>query len=79
MAGHDRTGIISARQQRHAKIVADADRLKATAKDDRPGDASLNDVREAYADAMDDLAGEFSSVAGVEAVALPSDRLGGGP
>jgi len=77
MAGHDRPTIISAKQRRHARIVADADRLKAMDASERPGDASINEVREAYADAMDAIAGDFSSVAAVESIGLPSDRLGG--
>jgi hypothetical protein len=71
----DRPAILSARQRRHARIVADADRLKAMQQSERPGEASLDAVREAYADAMDALAGDYTSVAGVEAIDLPSDRL----
>jgi len=38
-----------------SKTIADADRLKAMDTADRPTSASINDVRNAYADAMDDL------------------------
>jgi len=78
MTGHDRPAILSAKQRRHARIEADADRLKAMDQTERPGDASVDEVREAYADAMDDLAENHSSAAGVEGIELPSDRLGGG-
>jgi len=78
MGGHHRPAILSAKQDRHARIVADADRLKAMSKSERPGEATLDDVREAYADAMDALAEGYASVAGVESIHLPSDRLDGG-
>jgi hypothetical protein len=45
------------------------------AKSDRPGDAPLDAVREAYATSMDALAEHHTSVAGVEAIDLPSERL----
>jgi hypothetical protein len=57
------------------RIVCDADRLKSQAKADRPGDSTLNEVREAYADSMEALADAGGSVAAVEAVELPSKRL----
>lgn len=74
----ERPSIMAARQRRHAEIVADADRLKAMSKSERPGDAPLDAVREAYADAMDALAERHSVVADVESIELPSERLGGG-
>lgn len=85
MTGHDRPAIIAAKQRRHARVVADADRLKAMEQTDRPVvrteddgtevHASVDDVRTAYADAMDALAEDYTSVAGVEGIDLPSDRL----
>lgn len=72
-----RPAILSAKQTRQSKIISDADRLKAMDKANRPGEASLDAVRDAYADAMDELCDCSGSVAAVEAVALPSDRLGG--
>jgi hypothetical protein len=62
---------------RKSRIVADADRLKAMQASDRPNGASINAVRRAYADAMDDLADAGGSVAAVEQVELPTVRLGG--
>ena len=73
---HHRPAILSAKTDRQMRIVCDADRLKSAPKSDRPGDASLNAVRDAYADAMEELADAGGSVAAVESVALPSERLG---
>lgn len=70
-----RPGIISAKTDKQLQIVSDADRLKSAAKADRPADASLNEVRDAYADAMEQLANVGGSVAAVESVELPSERL----
>jgi len=61
------------------RITCDADRLKAAAKADRPGDATLDAVRDAYADSMEELADAGGSVAAVESVELPSNRLKGEP
>jgi len=73
-----RPEILSAKIERHSLIVADADRLKAMAKSDRPDQAPLDDVRREYCHAMEDLADVGGSVAAVESVPLPSDRLGSG-
>jgi hypothetical protein len=73
-----RPAILSAKMERQQRITCDADRLKAAAKSDRPGEATLDAVRGAYADAMEELADAGGSVAAVESVALPSDRLNGG-
>lgn len=70
-----RPDILSAKIDRQQEIISDADRLKAAAKADRPGEAPLDDVRGAYADAMDALADTAGSVAEVESVELPSERL----
>jgi len=70
-----RPAVLSAKIDRKARIVADADRLKAKSKSDRPAEASLDKVRSAYADAMQELANAGGSVAAVESVALPSERL----
>ncbi len=73
-----RPAILSEKIDRQQRVTCDADRLKAMPKSDRPNGASLNDVRNAYADAMEELADAGGSVAAVESVELPSDRLEGG-
>jgi len=40
-----RPEILSAKIERQQRITCDADRLKAAAKSDRPGDENLNQVR----------------------------------
>jgi len=58
-----------------SKTIADADRLKAMDAADRPGGASINDVRNAYADAMDDLSKTYTSISQLHGFELPSERL----
>jgi hypothetical protein len=58
-----------------AQTVADADRLKALPKKDRPGEANMNQVRIAYADCMDELSGTFTSRSQLTDFELPSERL----
>jgi len=70
-----RPSILSAKVDRKARIVCDADRLKSSPKADRPGEATLDAVRDAYADAMEELADAGGSVASVQSVELPSERL----
>lgn len=72
----ERPAITAAKLSRKCAVTADADRLKAMPKSERPGEATLNAVRTAYADAMDDVADDYASVAAVDAIDLPSDRLG---
>jgi len=74
-----RPAILSAKTDMQMRIISDADRLKAKSKSDRPGQASLDKVRTAYADAMQELANAGGSVAAVESVELPSERLKGEP
>jgi hypothetical protein len=70
-----RPTILSAKTDKQMRIVCDADRLKAMRKADRPANASMNEIRDAYADAMEQLADSGGSVAAVESVELPSERL----
>jgi len=58
-----------------SKTIADADRLKAMDAADRPAGASINDVRNAYADAMDELGQTYTSIGQLHGFKLPSDRL----
>jgi len=58
-----------------SKTIADADRLKAMDAADRPAGASINDVRNAYADAMDDLSETYTSISQLSNFQLPSERL----
>jgi len=58
-----------------SKTIADADRLKAMDTADRPAGASINDVRNAYADAMDDLSKTYTSISQLNDFQLPSERL----
>jgi len=58
-----------------SKTIADADRLKAMDAADRPANASINEVRNAYADAMDDLSKTYSSISQLSDFELPSERL----
>jgi len=58
-----------------SKTIADADRLKAMDTADRPTSASINDVRNAYADAMDDLSETYTSISQLNDFQLPSERL----
>jgi len=58
-----------------SKTIADADRLKAMDTADRPAGASINDVRNAYADAMDDLGKTYTSISQLNGFQLPSERL----
>jgi hypothetical protein len=71
----DRLAILSAKTDMQIKITCDADRLKAMPKADRPAEASIDSVRGAYADAMEELANAGGTVASVETVQLPSERL----
>lgn len=57
------------------KTIADADRLKAMDTADRPAEASINEVRNAYADAMDDLSRSYTSISQLSGFQLPSERL----
>jgi len=58
-----------------AQSIADADRLKSVHSDERPGSASINDVRLAYADAMEELSQTYTSASQLSGFDLPSDRL----
>jgi len=58
-----------------SQTIADADRLKAMDAADRPAGASINDVRNAYADAMDDLSKTYTSIGQLHDFKLPSRRL----
>ena len=58
-----------------AETIADADRLKAMPKEDRPAEAPINDVRLAYADAMEELTETYTSRSQLTDFELPSDRL----
>jgi hypothetical protein len=58
-----------------SKTIADADRLKAMDAADRPAGASINDVRNAYADAMGDLSKTYTSISQLANFQLPSERL----
>jgi len=58
-----------------SKTIADADRLKAMDTADRPAGASINDVRNAYADAMEDLGKTYTSISQLSDFQLPSERL----
>jgi len=58
-----------------SKTIADADRLKAMDAAERPAGASINDVRNAYADAMDDLSKTYASISQLGNFQLPSERL----
>jgi len=58
-----------------AQTVADADRLKALPKADRPGEANMNQVRLAYADCMDELSQTYTSRSQLTDFELPSERL----
>jgi len=58
-----------------SKTIADADRLKAMDAADRPAGASINDVRNAYADAMGDLSKKYTSISQLANFQLPSERL----
>lgn len=71
----DRPAILSAKVDKLTKITANADDLKAMPKSDRPNEAPIDDVRTAYRDASNDLTEAFGSVAAVEEIDLPSDRL----
>jgi len=70
-----RPAIFDAKTEMQMRITSDADRLKAMSKADRPADSTLNEVREAYADSMESLINAGGSVAAVESVELPSERL----
>ncbi|WP_435358440.1 hypothetical protein [Haloarchaeobius sp. DFWS5] len=71
----ERPAVLAAKMDKQAAIISDADRLKSQSTSDRPGDATVNEVRTAYADAMDALRAAGGSVAAVEDVELPTDRL----
>lgn len=58
---------------RHAEIVADANDCKANSGH------PLDTVRRAERDALAELAGEYDDPADVEAIELPSERLGKEP
>jgi hypothetical protein len=58
-----------------AETIADADRLKAMSREERPGEANVNQVRLAYADAMEELTKKYSSISQLSNFELPSDRL----
>jgi hypothetical protein len=58
-----------------AKTIADADRLKSMPANDRPGGATINEVRLAYADCMEDLSKTYTSISQLNSFELPSQRL----
>lgn len=71
----DRPAIVSAKLDKLTEITADADDLKAMPKSDRPNSAPIDDVRAVYRDASSELTEGHSSVASIEAIDLPRDRL----
>lgn len=71
----DRPSVLSAKVDKQAEIIADADGLKATDKANRPNSATMNDVRNAYRNAMNELSGPKGSVAEVEQTETPTERL----
>lgn len=71
----DRPAVLSAKVDRQAAIIADADDLKQMPKSDRPNSATVDEVRVAYRDAMQELQGGKGSVAAVEGITLPQGRL----
>jgi hypothetical protein len=75
---HDRPSVVAAKFDKLAEIVAEADDLKQMDAADRPGGATLNEVRAAYRDAVREIRGPKGSVAEVEAIKCPCDRLAGG-
>jgi len=73
----DRPEILTAKLDRALEMVADQQEIKATAKADRPGEASLDEVRECGGRCVRSVReGNFASVAAVEQnTELPSERL----
>lgn len=71
----DRPAVLSAKLEKVAQFVADGNDLKGMAKSNRPNEASLDAVRDAHRDAMTDLLGPAGSVAEVEQVETPTERL----
>jgi hypothetical protein len=72
----DRPSITSARIAQSIAFDACRQRLKAMPQSDRPESASIDDVRTAAADAAEALTAAGGSVAAVDSVACPCERLG---
>lgn len=70
-----RPAIRSAQLETMAQILADADELKAKSSSERPGEASINEVRSASRDALEEVFNADGSVSSVERVQLPTERL----
>lgn len=71
----DRPAILSAKVDKQSVVIADADELKQMPKSERPNSASLDAVRGAYSEAMREIEGSKTSVAAVEQIAEPTERL----
>lgn len=72
----ERPQITTAKVQRRAYIAACRDFLLTAAQSDRPNEASREDVTAAASTAAADLQQGFASVADVDAVPCPCERLG---
>lgn len=57
------------------EVLADAERMKATAKADRPGQASMEEIHQATAKCLQEAADSGPVVSDVSACHLPSDHL----
>lgn len=69
--------LAAAKLTRITEMVADSKRLKAMSKSERPGEVSINEVRDCGADCLETvLAAE--TIEDLEDTMLPSDRLAGG-
>jgi hypothetical protein len=68
---NDRAAIISAKVSKLADVIADGNKCK----DSPPGNASTADVRKAETEAAREVVESGGSVAAVENVALPSERI----
>lgn len=75
----DRPDIITAKLDRVIEMIADQQEIKATQKADRPGSASLKEVRDCGGKCVRSVhEGNFASVAAVQnQTELPSERLAG--
>lgn len=73
----DRPDILTAKLDRLTEMIAEQQEIKAMAKADRPGQASLDEVRHCGAVCARSVRdGSFASVAAVEqGTQLPSERL----
>lgn len=76
----DRPEILTAKLSRLIEMVAEQQEIKAIPKAERPGEASIDEVRQCGADCARSIyEGNFGSVAAVEQnTKLPSERLKGG-